>query len=436
MNGDLNAFKEKLGLSPKQTVDREQAIVRSEADREQAKVNIKQKDAEEMQQARKELGLPPVEGFNPDRPIEEGIQDASDKYEAKRFTERAKNTPSESSTALERQIRAKNKKLKLEIGSGKPEGKTYSPEDDAAWNSAMEDVGQDVRARNGSLQGPALTPENSGINLVGASDRGKSLDAEDVKQRESANAAARAEKSAAHIQRKKDRQAKTEAELNDGYDAAVKEQSAWSAAMEEVRARSESLQAPALTPENSGINLVDVNDQGRSLDANKIGTEISLHKDFTASSETGTSSESASKAEKYKFKLNPESSDLYERLGLSKDASKEDVAAAYREAAMFSHPDKNPGNEKIATERFKSFQEAFDTLNNPDRRAQYDFSLNSEKHADKTDDSRSESVNPNNTTTEDEMAKQKASEAEDIKQTQADKDQKEMDERFSRFESD
>ena len=94
-NNSLEGFKSKLGLSPEQTVDREQSIVRSKTNRDQDEANIKQKDAEEMQEARKKLGLPPVEGFNPDRPIEEGIQDASDKYEAKRVTVRINKAKAE-----------------------------------------------------------------------------------------------------------------------------------------------------------------------------------------------------------------------------------------------------------------------------------------------------------------------------------------------------
>ena len=63
--------------------------------------------------------------------------------------------------------------------------------------------------------------------------------------------------------------------------------------------------------------------------------------------------------------------DYYEVLGVEKTATKQEIAAAYRKLAMKYHPDRNPGNEE-AVEKFKEASEAFDVLNNDEKRATYD----------------------------------------------------------------
>ena len=53
--------------------------------------------------------------------------------------------------------------------------------------------------------------------------------------------------------------------------------------------------------------------------------------------------------------------EAYRALGVPSDASDEDIRAAYRQAAHWCHPDKNPGN-KAAEEAFKRISEAYSIL--------------------------------------------------------------------------
>ena len=63
--------------------------------------------------------------------------------------------------------------------------------------------------------------------------------------------------------------------------------------------------------------------------------------------------------------------DFYEILGVSKSASQEEIKKAYRKVAMQFHPDRNPG-DKAAEEKFKEAAEAYEILNDTDKKAQYD----------------------------------------------------------------
>ena len=64
--------------------------------------------------------------------------------------------------------------------------------------------------------------------------------------------------------------------------------------------------------------------------------------------------------------------DYYNTLGVPRAASDDDIKKAYRKLAMQYHPDKNPGREKWANEKFKEINEAYGVLGNPDKRKQYD----------------------------------------------------------------
>jgi molecular chaperone DnaJ len=63
--------------------------------------------------------------------------------------------------------------------------------------------------------------------------------------------------------------------------------------------------------------------------------------------------------------------DYYKILGVSKDASTEDIKKAFRKIAIENHPDKNPGDTG-AEERFKAAGKAYEVLSNPEKRAKYD----------------------------------------------------------------
>ena len=63
--------------------------------------------------------------------------------------------------------------------------------------------------------------------------------------------------------------------------------------------------------------------------------------------------------------------DFYKILGVSKDASKEQIKKAYRKLARKWHPDINPGN-KDAEQKFKEISSAYDCLGNEEKRKLYD----------------------------------------------------------------
>lgn len=63
--------------------------------------------------------------------------------------------------------------------------------------------------------------------------------------------------------------------------------------------------------------------------------------------------------------------DYYEILGVDRNATKDDLKKAYRKLAMQYHPDRNPDN-KEAEDKFKEAAEAYEILNDDDKKARYD----------------------------------------------------------------
>ena len=70
--------------------------------------------------------------------------------------------------------------------------------------------------------------------------------------------------------------------------------------------------------------------------------------------------------------MTPVGRDYYEVLGVSRDATSEDIRRAYRRLARRYHPDVNSGID--ARTRFGELSGAYEILNDPEQRARYDHS--------------------------------------------------------------
>ena len=64
-------------------------------------------------------------------------------------------------------------------------------------------------------------------------------------------------------------------------------------------------------------------------------------------------------------------SDYYEVLGVPRNGDEREIKKAYKRLAMKFHPDRNPG-DKEAEAKFKEIKEAYEILNDPQKRAAYD----------------------------------------------------------------
>ena len=63
--------------------------------------------------------------------------------------------------------------------------------------------------------------------------------------------------------------------------------------------------------------------------------------------------------------------DFYDVLGVSKNASPEELKSAYRKLAVKHHPDKNPG-DKASEDKFKEAGEAYGILSDKEKKQNYD----------------------------------------------------------------
>lgn len=63
--------------------------------------------------------------------------------------------------------------------------------------------------------------------------------------------------------------------------------------------------------------------------------------------------------------------DLYEVLGVGRDASERDIKKAYKRLAMKFHPDRNQGDDSAA-DKFKEVKTAYEILTDPQKKAAYD----------------------------------------------------------------
>ena len=63
--------------------------------------------------------------------------------------------------------------------------------------------------------------------------------------------------------------------------------------------------------------------------------------------------------------------DYYKILGVSKEASTDEIKKEYRKLAKKYHPDRNPGDD-VAEQKFKEVSEAYEVLGDEEKRKQYD----------------------------------------------------------------
>jgi len=68
--------------------------------------------------------------------------------------------------------------------------------------------------------------------------------------------------------------------------------------------------------------------------------------------------------------------DYYNILGVSNDATEQEIKKAYRKLSLQNHPDRNPGNIKEANEKISKINDAYETLGDSEKRKMYDMKKN------------------------------------------------------------
>ncbi len=79
--------------------------------------------------------------------------------------------------------------------------------------------------------------------------------------------------------------------------------------------------------------------------------------------------------------------DYYKILDVDENANQDEIKKSYRKLAMKWHPDRNASNPK-AEEKFKEIQVAYDTIGNPQKRKEYDFTRHVNSSRNSTGSSR------------------------------------------------
>ena len=64
--------------------------------------------------------------------------------------------------------------------------------------------------------------------------------------------------------------------------------------------------------------------------------------------------------------------DYYSLLGVSRNASEQELKKAYKKLAMKYHPDRNQGDKDVAEKKFKEVSEAYEVLSDQNKRQAYD----------------------------------------------------------------
>lgn len=64
--------------------------------------------------------------------------------------------------------------------------------------------------------------------------------------------------------------------------------------------------------------------------------------------------------------------DYYAALGISRNATDDEIKKAYKREALKWHPDRNPTNKEQAEEKFKEIAEAYEVLSDEKKRKVYD----------------------------------------------------------------